>query len=82
MPALQQAFRAAGVSCWIADQDEADDLAATLAVKICNPVITGDASPDAGFHHQTPPLRGSGGYAPIVDAIGLPIFSWLFIFLS
>ncbi len=34
MPALQQAFRAAGVSCWIAGQDEADDLAATLAVKM------------------------------------------------
>ncbi|MEG3110698.1 MULTISPECIES: flap endonuclease Xni [Pantoea] len=34
MPALQEAFRAAGVSCWIADQDEADDLAATLAVKM------------------------------------------------
>lgn len=34
MPALQEAFRAAGVSCWIADRDEADDLAATLAVKM------------------------------------------------
>ncbi|WP_409074789.1 flap endonuclease Xni [Pantoea sp. C3] len=34
MPTLQEAFRAAGVSCWIADQDEADDLAATLAVKM------------------------------------------------
>jgi len=34
MPALQEAFRAAGVSCWIAEQDEADDLAATLAVKM------------------------------------------------
>lgn len=34
MPALQAAFRAVGVSCWIADQDEADDLAATLAVKM------------------------------------------------
>ena len=34
MPALKEAFRAAGVSCWIADQDEADDLAATLAVKM------------------------------------------------
>lgn len=34
MPALQQAFRDAGVSCWIAEQDEADDLAATLAVKM------------------------------------------------
>ncbi|MBE5253527.1 flap endonuclease Xni [Mixta mediterraneensis] len=34
MPALQNAFRAAGVSCWVAGQDEADDLAATLAVKM------------------------------------------------
>ncbi len=34
MPALQAAFRAVGVSCWIAEQDEADDLAATLAVKM------------------------------------------------
>lgn len=34
MPALQEAFRAAGVSCWIAGEDEADDLAATLAVKM------------------------------------------------
>lgn len=34
MPTLQEAFRAAGVSCWIADRDEADDLAATLAVKM------------------------------------------------
>lgn len=34
MPALMEAFRNAGVSCWIADQDEADDLAATLAVKM------------------------------------------------
>jgi protein Xni len=34
MPALMEAFRTVGVSCWIADQDEADDLAATLAVKM------------------------------------------------
>ncbi|MEZ3499615.1 flap endonuclease Xni [Pantoea sp. KPR_PJ] len=34
MPLLQEAFRQAGVSCWIADTDEADDLAATLAVKM------------------------------------------------
>lgn len=34
MPALLEAFRAAGVSCWIAGEDEADDLAATLAVKM------------------------------------------------
>lgn len=34
LPALVQAFQAAGVQCWTADVDEADDLAATLAVKI------------------------------------------------
>lgn len=34
MPALQAAFRQAGVPCWSAEGDEADDLAATLAVKV------------------------------------------------
>ncbi|URQ60173.1 flap endonuclease Xni [Pantoea alhagi] len=34
MPELQMAFRQAGVSCWSAEGDEADDLAATLAVKV------------------------------------------------
>jgi protein Xni len=34
MPALQDAFRQAGVACWAAEGDEADDLAATLAVKV------------------------------------------------
>lgn len=34
LPALQEAFRRVGVSCWIAEADEADDLAATLAVKM------------------------------------------------
>lgn len=36
MPAIQEAFRNAGVSCWVAEMDEADDLAATLAVKMAN----------------------------------------------
>ena len=34
MPLLQAAFRQAGVVCWSAAGDEADDLAATLAVKV------------------------------------------------
>jgi len=34
MPRLRQAFAAAGVACWHAAGEEADDLAATLAVKI------------------------------------------------
>ena len=34
LPAIQAAFRAAGVSDWVAESDEADDLAATLAVKM------------------------------------------------
>jgi len=36
LPALQAAFSAAGVSCWVAADDEADDLAATLAVKMAS----------------------------------------------
>lgn len=34
MPALQAAFQATGINNWIAENDEADDLAATLAVKM------------------------------------------------
>lgn len=34
MPQLREAFRAAGVACWTSRGNEADDLAATLAVKI------------------------------------------------
>jgi protein Xni len=34
MPLLQAAFQQAGVACWTAEGDEADDLAATLAVKV------------------------------------------------
>lgn len=34
MPTLQAAFQQAGVACWSAEGDEADDLAATLAVKV------------------------------------------------
>lgn len=34
MPQIQAAFRQAGVACWSAEGDEADDLAATLAVKV------------------------------------------------
>lgn len=34
MPLLQTAFQQAGVACWSAQGDEADDLAATLAVKV------------------------------------------------
>ncbi|QHM74370.1 Flap endonuclease Xni [Mixta theicola] len=34
LPALQEAFRQAGVACRAAEGDEADDLAATLAVKV------------------------------------------------
>ena len=34
MPQIRAAFRQAGVACWTAEGDEADDLAATLAVKV------------------------------------------------
>ncbi|MEM6052531.1 flap endonuclease Xni [Erwinia sp. P7711] len=34
MPLLRTAFQAAGVACWQAHGEEADDLAATLAVKV------------------------------------------------
>lgn len=34
MPALREAFQQLGVSCWVAESDEADDLAAALAVKM------------------------------------------------
>lgn len=34
MPALRAAFEKVGVACWTANEDEADDLAATLAVKM------------------------------------------------
>ncbi|MBA2815521.1 flap endonuclease Xni [Candidatus Pantoea persica] len=34
LPALQEALRRIGVSCWTAEANEADDLAATLAVKM------------------------------------------------
>lgn len=34
MPLLRAAFQAAGVACWQAQGEEADDLAATLAVKV------------------------------------------------
>ncbi|MBP2194809.1 flap endonuclease Xni [Pantoea cypripedii] len=54
MPAIQQAFQAAGVSCWIADQDEADDLAATLAVKMA----------DAG--HQATIVSTDKGYCQLL----------------
>ncbi|MCU5774672.1 flap endonuclease Xni [Erwiniaceae bacterium BAC15a-03b] len=36
MPLLREAFAAAGVSCWTSPGDEADDLAATLAVKVAS----------------------------------------------
>lgn len=36
MPALRAAFEQRGVNCWSSPGDEADDLAATLAVKIAN----------------------------------------------
>ena len=54
MPALQAAFRAAGVSCWIAEQDEADDLAATLAAKI------------AGGGHQVTIVSTDKGYCQLL----------------
>lgn len=54
MPALQEAFRAAGVSCWVADLDEADDLAATLAVKMA----------DAG--HQATIVSTDKGYCQLL----------------
>lgn len=34
MVLIRQAFHHAGVNCWVAEEDEADDLAATLAVKM------------------------------------------------
>ncbi|RWR01757.1 flap endonuclease-like protein [[Pantoea] beijingensis] len=34
MPQLREAFTHAGVACWTAIEDEADDLAATLAMKV------------------------------------------------
>lgn len=54
MPALQEAFRTLGVSCWVAEQDEADDLAATLAVKMS----------DAG--HQATIVSTDKGYCQLL----------------
>ena len=34
MPALRTAFEQRGVACWVSSGNEADDLAATLAVKV------------------------------------------------
>lgn len=54
MPAIQQAFEAVGVSCWVAGLDEADDLAATLAVKMA----------DAG--HQATIVSTDKGYCQLL----------------
>jgi protein Xni len=35
MPALRAAFEQRGVCCWVSSGNEADDLAATLAIKVC-----------------------------------------------
>lgn len=54
MPAIQQAFESVGVSCWVANLDEADDLAATLAVKMA----------DAG--HQATIVSTDKGYCQLL----------------
>lgn len=54
MPVIQQAFEAVGVRCWVADLDEADDLAATLAVKMA----------DAG--HQATIVSTDKGYCQLL----------------
>lgn len=54
MASLQAAFEASGVSCWVAEQDEADDLAATLAVKMA----------DAG--HQATIVSTDKGYCQLL----------------
>ncbi|BAN99401.1 5'-3' exonuclease [Plautia stali symbiont] len=54
MASLQAAFEASGVSCWIAEHDEADDLAATLAVKMA----------DAG--HQATIVSTDKGYCQLL----------------
>lgn len=54
LPLLQQMFTLAGVQCWSAEQDEADDLAATLAVKMAR----------AG--HKTTLISTDRGYCQIL----------------
>lgn len=54
MPALHQAFSAAGFPCWVAEGHEADDLAATLAVKV------------ASSGHQTTLISTDKGYCQLL----------------
>ncbi len=54
MASLQAAFEASGVSCWVAEQDEADDLAATLAAKV------------AGGGHQATIVSTDKGYCQLL----------------
>ncbi len=54
MPALQQVFRECGVHCWQSGDDEADDLAATLACKMSR----------AG--HQTTIVSTDKGYCQLL----------------
>ncbi|GAA0471893.1 MULTISPECIES: flap endonuclease Xni [Tatumella] len=54
MPSLQQLFEASGIHCWQAGEDEADDLAATLASKMSQ----------AG--HQTTIVSTDKGYCQLL----------------
>lgn len=45
MPALRAAFEQRGIRCWASPGSEADDLAATLAVKVAQAVIRPPSSP-------------------------------------
>nr|WP_318383838.1 flap endonuclease Xni [uncultured Enterobacter sp.] len=55
MPALRAAFEARGVRCWVSVGNEADDLAATLAVKV------------AGAGHQATIVSTDKGYCQLLS---------------
>lgn len=55
MPSLRAAFAARGVACWHAPGNEADDLAATLAVKV------------AGAGHQATIVSTDKGYCQLLS---------------
>ena len=46
MPALRAAFEQRGIRCWASPGSEADDLAATLAVKVAQAVVRGAGEQD------------------------------------